>query len=210
MGLGFVLIAWLIGLLIAAIPLAFVIALAFWLWRRKSPAFSFEQVILAAALPFAWIFSAFAYFILYSIYCYAVRGVDPGIGDGWQVPITSHYYFCMIDETDSAFIAMDSCSGEQTVSSITKLARLRGNILAISDHSKAFLLNLATGKLKAYPDEKQMLEQFRTPPHWQSPNEFYLKLRYGIEDALALLVLFFIIALLSWLWYKWFLKKPHP
>lgn len=60
-----------------------------------------------------------AAFTVYATWCEAIRGVDPGIGDGWQVPVGNDHYFCMIDVPEEGYLLKGGCSGAALVDGIT-------------------------------------------------------------------------------------------
>ena len=64
-----------------------------------------------------------SYFVGYAVYSYAARHVDPGIGDGWQVPLGGGYYLCMIDEPDEGYVMKGDCSGSPPIEAITQLGQ---------------------------------------------------------------------------------------
>src|SRR5882724_8714161 len=97
MGLGFVLLAWMILFGCAGLPVA--ACLAAWSWRtgRLAGAPSKGRALAAALLPIVLIAVGLFWFLAYAGYSWAIRKVDPGVGDAWTVPLGHGYFFCMID-----------------------------------------------------------------------------------------------------------------
>ena len=106
MGIGFVIIAW--GLILGVLAVIGSGALAglVTLLTRKVVAGRRKAILIAALFPFAcWVYFGAA-FIAYGAWCVALRDVDPGIGDGFWVPLGCGYYLQMIDTEDHPFITV--------------------------------------------------------------------------------------------------------
>jgi hypothetical protein len=88
MGIGFVLLIWAVLLGCAAVPVAF--AIAIWSVRshkRVGAPVSLLRTGAAAILPFVLLAYGGVAFVGYAAWCELGRQVDPGIGDGWMVPV---------------------------------------------------------------------------------------------------------------------------
>src|SRR5258708_5442208 len=122
MGLGFVLLVWMIFFGCAGLPVAG--GLAYWSWRSGRDAHSPSKwrAFAAGLLPFALIVVGLFWFFGYAAYSWSVRKVDPGLGDSWAVPLRHGYFFCMIDVTDQGYLMKDGCSGSPPVLDIRELA----------------------------------------------------------------------------------------
>jgi hypothetical protein len=96
MGLGFVLLFWMIFFGCAGLPIAG--GLAFWSWHngRLAGAPSKMRAAAAGVLPFVLIALGLVWFFGYAAYSWTVRRVDPGLGDSWAVPLR-HGYFRLHD-----------------------------------------------------------------------------------------------------------------
>ena len=104
----------------------------------------------AAALPFLLLGYGGAAFLAYATWCEAVRGVDPGIGDSWQVPVGNDHYFCMIDVPESGSLLKSGCSGGSIVNGITELAVAGDLIVGNSKSNGPFILDTRTGALQTF------------------------------------------------------------
>src|SRR5437867_3088253 len=112
MGIGFVLLLWAVFFGCAAIPVA--ATLAVWSWRNQTRSVAnhnYLRPLVASLLPFGLLVYAGTAFIVYAIWCGTARGVDPGLGDLWAVPVGTGYYFCMIDVTESGRLFKGTCDG---------------------------------------------------------------------------------------------------
>ncbi len=206
MGLGFVLLFWMIFFGCAGLPIAGV--LAFWSWRNGRLVGSPSKVRAAVAgvLPFVLIALGLVWFVGYAAYSWSVRRVDPGLGDSWAVPLRHGYFFCMIDVTDRGYLMKDGCSGSPPVYDIRELAEIGDAIVGKSDRTGAFVFDMATGELRRDQDASTALAQLSPTARLQTPDEFYRSRRFGWQDVAALLVLFAVVALTSWLWFTRFIR----
>ena len=104
MGIAFVLLFWVVILGGVAAVLAGVFGMWSFTNHRRQRRGRLAKPLMAAAFPFLALGYAGLAFLGYAIWCKVFRGVDPGIGDGWQVPIANSVYFCMIDDTDDGYL----------------------------------------------------------------------------------------------------------
>ena len=205
MGIGFVLLIWMLFFGCAGLPVAG--ALAYWSWRTGSRAGSPSKVRAAAAgvLPFVLIGLGLLWFFGYAAYSWSVRRVDPGLGDSWAVPLRHGYFFCMIDVTDHGYLMKDGCSGSPTVDGIRELAEADDAIVGNSDRIGAFVFDMATGELRRHADVSTALAQV-TAERLETADEFYRSRRFGWQDAAAFGVLLVLGASTSWLWFARFIR----
>jgi len=208
MGLGFVLFGWTLICGVVAVPIA--AGLGAWSWRagRKSGALSRRRVVAAAIFPFLLIAFGLFYFVAYAVYSYAARHVDPGIGDGWQVPLGGGYDLCMIDEPDEGYVMKGDCSGSPPIDAITQLGQQEGRVVGVSRRRGPFIFSLVSGELTSYPTLPEALRQFATTPTVTPTNAFYISRRWGWQDAVAAAMLVASIAALALAWFHWFIRPP--
>lgn len=100
MGIGFVLVFWLIvGTIVAAIgALGFGSAAAY--FTHQVSAGRRLAITVAAVLPFACLGWAGVVFAIQAVVNESVFHRDPGIGDYWRCPLPNGYEILMIDVTD--------------------------------------------------------------------------------------------------------------
>lgn len=209
MGIGIVLIGWTVFCGCLAIPFAVGFGIWSWLWGRRAGRPSPARALAASLLPFIAMVVAMVWFMGYWTYSEAVRGVDPGLGDSWSVPIRYDYFFCMIDTTDDGYLMEGGCSGSPPVGGIEALAQSGDFVVGVSHYSGPFLFNLASGETTHYPTIDEALNQLSPPPVLQTPGEFYGQRRHGWQDDVALLILLTAEALLAWMWFRWFVRPPQ-
>jgi len=204
MGMGFVLITALMVLLIIASLIGGILFLTVFLLNRKSKNKVTKSTYLAL-IPLKCIGISFLFLFVYVLICEYLRGVDPGIGDLWQVPLGDDYYFCMIDTPDMGFIQRSGCSGEPLIGGVTKITTVGDNVAGYSEGSEKgyFIFALSTGKINRYKDQSDSavsLEAFY--PGIESVEKFYFSARWGFWELLFLLFYFSIMIRLSALWYR--------
>ena len=210
MGLGFVLLIWMIFFGCAGLPVAG--GLAYWSWRsgRRAHSPSKWRAAAASLLPFVLIVVGLVWFVGYAAYSGVVRKVDPGLGDSWAVPLRHGYFFCMIDVTDQGYLMKDGCGGSPRVQDIRELAEVGDAIVGSSGQSGAFVFDTATGELKSHPDTSTALAQFSPAPTLQSAHQFYRSRRFGWQDTAAFLVLVGLVVAVSWLWFSRLIRVRAP
>ena len=210
MGLGFVLFGWTIICGVVAVPIAAGLGAWSWRWGRKSGSLSRRRVVAAAMFPFLLIPFGLSYFVVYAVYSYVARHVDPGIGDGWQVPLGGGYYLCMIDEPDEGYVMKGDCSGSPPIGAITQVGQQQGRVVGVSRLRGPFIFSLVSGQLTPYSTLPEALRQFATPPEVLPTNAFYMSRRWGWQDAVAAVMLVASIAALALAWFRWFIRPPPP
>lgn len=205
MALGYVLIFWILPFFVAiALLVAPVLGLWSWLNSKRVQQPSVLRALKASLLPFAWIFTGIAWFVIQGLLC-EVRGVDPGLGDYWLVPVQDGYYFCMIDVTDEGHLARDGCSGVSPVDGINKLAESGNFIVGTKADTSAFSLNTRNGIVKHYRDIVELTSRFSGLPPLQSPIEFYADRRWGYQDFVSVIMLGVALILVTCVWYRAFI-----
>jgi hypothetical protein len=126
LGIGFVLLFWAVIFGGAAVVSAVVLGL--WsLWNHRAVIGRREvlKAVAAAALPILMFGYGGAAFVGYAVWCETLRGVDPGIGDVWRVPVGKDHYFCMIDVPEEGYLLKAGWSGAPIVHGITEPQLLR-------------------------------------------------------------------------------------
>jgi len=205
MGIIFVLFLWIVFLGCVGIPVA--ASLAWWSWRnghQESRPWK-ARAIMAAALPFILIGMGLVWFVGYAIVS-GLRGMDPGLGDSWSIPLTHDYFFCMIDVPDDGNLMRNECSGEAAVYGITQLSQC-GDVVNGTNAEGPFLFDTASGTLVPGAQREAVLERCNPSTHLQSPSEFYRAHRSGWPDILALVVLFAMLVSTSLAWHRWFIRR---
>ena len=197
MGLGFVLIIWLIILVALAIPTSATLCL---LTRRFSKSATKNllrrRIVIAGVVPFAMIaYFGFA-FIAYGSWCLLVRNVDPGIGDGWVVPVGNDYTMEMIDIPENASIHMNN---ETYIKGIKLVGKMEPYVFGRSADGY-FILNVSSGELCQSESEHSFREKLKErgvlkTDILETPGSFYQRNRWGIADLMFALIVFFIPAI---------------
>ena len=206
MGIGFVIIIWGIIFTILFAPTSFFIGLAvrWWVLRREGRVISFRRAMTFGIFPFILLVYGFFALIGYAFHCELVRKVDPGIGDGWQVPLGNDYYLCMIDTPEHGYLMRHECSGSPISDGISKIN--------VFDHVVAgkakidFTLDLTDGHLAEFDAASEKFQIYEN--ELVSVNQFYIERRWSYIDVIALLIigipaLFFI----KW-WYDRIIVIP--
>lgn len=212
MGIGFVLIVWLIAFIVLAILASAVLCL---LTRSSTKAvpkkLRTRRILIAAALPFAIIFYFGCAFIVYGSWCLMVRNVDPGIGDGWIVPVGNGYVMEMIDMPEDAFIHKDN---ETHVSGIKSVAKAGSYVFGRSTDGY-FILDVSSGELYQSESEHDFKEELKErgvceTDTLEPPDSFYHMNRWGIADLMAALITFSIPAIgLYFVWRHYWRIPKH-
>ncbi len=209
MGIAFVLIiGGIVGLVLAVIGSAVGAGITAIL-LRKHPA------VRARYLPkiVLFIFLCLPYFgvafIVYSLWCTTIRGVDFGIGDTWNVRLENGYELVAIDSFEYPFIS----HGDTTVvDGITGIAQSHDVLLLKTgktdrdqpgEHRDPFiLLNMATSITEPYTTESALraaaTRHGTAAFQWEAPEMFYTKRRWGVLDLLAVLLILTVPVWVAW------------
>ncbi len=198
MGIGFVLLFWLILGIIITLIAAKILGSLTGKFLKKSPERPRRRAIIAAKtlLPVAMVI-AFSGFIGYGIWCETVRGVDAGIGDSWYVPLGLGYSLQMIDIPENAYL-------QTPAGNPVRLRRLGYDdrfLYIETAPDKYFLTEKKTGNsihdLTAQTLARQLKESGAAPAILRSPEVVYRTLRWGIEDIVAGLLILALPTLLT-------------
>lgn len=173
-----------------AIVVSLVIGLSLPFWFSQIHGGARWRIFLAAmALPPLAVIGLFAGFVGYATWCETVREVDPGIGDTWQVPLGNGYHLCMIGTPERAFVT----SPKQQQFSIARIG--------FDDHVTYFetvrnefhLITKSTGSRTLFRDQSSLDERLHEigaqPSSFQSAEIAYQKLRWGLLDLMAFLLI---------------------
>jgi len=209
MGIGFVLMIWAVLLCCAAVPVS--IALTIWSsrnWRESKSTTKLFRPIGAALLPFILLAYGGAAFIGYAVWCERVRHVDPGIGDGWAVPVANNYSFWMIDVPEHGSLTKDDGTRAPVISDIVELAEVGDRIIGRSTSKGLFILNTRSGELHAFLESDAVQKEISPMPTLQSANAFYIDHRWGPLDLAAVTVIGSLGAMLLFVGYRFFIRPP--
>lgn len=218
MGIGFVLLIWLVVLLVLGSLGALLVSfITFRMSRSSTPAIRWTRTLGAFVYPFIMIGYLGASFLLYAVWCEGYRKVDPGLGDCWHAPIVNGYQLVFIDipEKGSIVSAKDMEAGfwEANLSDISLIGTKGDLIYGVSDDSGYFLFNTKDKKLKAS----------RSKNEWQtwltgfglSANEelsktydLYVKIRITARDWIAFGVMVLVGFLVSGAWWYGIWRTP--
>jgi hypothetical protein len=206
MGLGVVLLVWIVLCGLAAVPVAGV--LAYWSRRnaRQVPGSNLPRTVRAAVMPYLLLAFAVAWFAAYGVYCEAVRGVDVGIGDRARVPLSNGYVFCATDT--GTYIIKNGCGGAALVDGIRQVAMAGDLVVGSSRDASGFVLDTRTGGVTRLRDSAAALARVPAAAPLHSPEEFYFARRYGWPDVVAVLLLVVPLGGLAWQWYRRYIRAP--
>ena len=190
MSIGCVLAFGAIAGTIAAIGAACVLTLIVFLIRRRRTSIRWWWLVIAAALPFVLLAYAGGAFSAYALWCETVRGVDPGIGDLWLVPLPNGWRFAMIDTPEEGYLT--SRSGEQIHPGITRIG-VRGDYVFGQDGDTYFFIDTKSERDETLTAESDLLRKMRTIGATRDDLDaavmFYGWRRWTIADALAAIVM---------------------
>lgn len=209
MGIGFVLMLWTVLLGCAALPVS--IALTIWSsrnWRESRSTTKLLRPIGAALLPFILLAYGGAAFIGYAVWCERVRHVDPGIGDGWAVPVANNYSFWMIDVPERGSLGKEDGSSAAVISDVVELAEMGDRIIGRSAAKGLFILNTRSGELHAFLESEAVQEEISPLPTLESANDFYIHRRWGLLDLVAVTLIGSLGLALVFLGYRFFIRPP--
>lgn len=155
-------------------------------------------MLAAAGFPFLVVAYGLVAFVGYAVWCEAVRGVDPGLGDSWVVPVGQGCTLVMGDQPTNAQI---SCPHhEQLLEGVTRVA-LAGEELVGESHGKFYAVNLRERTTRSLGSEGEAITLLRhsgLPSAELLPvNDFYIARRWSYLDVLAAFLIAAIPAALA-------------
>ena len=192
MGIGLVLLLWGVALTVGAVPVAAALVVAARLTGGPARAKRvFVWLVIAGPLAAFYVFWAF---MTYAIWCGMVRGVDPGLGDWYGVPIGHGFSLGFIDGLDHGYIApRGATSGEALIADITEIGVDGDYVYGVADRSDGFLLNTRTGAIlrNGRPALPRTLRDAGISPNapLTSVAQFYGKRRWSWQDPVAAAIL---------------------
>ncbi|MCC6589843.1 MAG: hypothetical protein IT168_24325 [Bryobacterales bacterium] len=195
MGIGFVLLFWLVAGVLLAIGASVVI----WNVIRgvvpSTVAGHNRLLFFGTALPFACLAWSAVVFVGYAVINVAVFHRDIGIGDGFNCPLPNGYALEFVDVLDSATLFRRGDTSGLSIPNVTHLQLTAGYMLGSSDTGRGklwFILNERTGQLTDF----RRLNEFETAarareliPRLAPVAEAYQAFRYTWFDALAAFLL---------------------
>lgn len=186
MGLGIVLLFWLVVSGIVSAAAAVVLAGIVYFVERRRGRVRKRWLLGFAILPFlatAYLWSAFA---VYGVWCETVRDVDLGIGDSWRVPLTDGYRLTMIDTPDQAFVS--DPRGHQSHFGLKRIGTT-DRYVAGEDERGFFLIDSQRRMDSPAESEAELRTQLSAAGAeglaLLTPGEFYDRHRWGAADAVA-------------------------
>jgi hypothetical protein len=149
-------------------------------------------------------------FGVYAAWCDS-RGVDPGIGDSWFVPLGSGYRLAFVDIADQAFL--ESPTKEQ-FDLYTRGVGFDSQTIYFeaADHTYQ-LIEKANGRVSHGLSESALairLQSLGQPPaSLRPPSQIYDELRWSAQDLLAVPIVFGVPMVLSARvgYYVWTVRK---
>lgn len=132
----------------------------------------------------------FVALLIYMAACSA-RGVDPGFGDWWGVPIGSYSFNSLEPNVASIDPGLDG--GQALVSGITQLEERGNYVYGVARDMPFFLFDTRDGTLQWKHDRepwlKLLVNRGIADPHLQSADAFYFSKRWSWLDFVLLLAL---------------------
>jgi len=130
--------------------------------------------------------------IVFVLFC-VIRGVDPGIGDGFSVPLGSGWKLECIDTPESGFIHRDSLGSETIIRGISQIGDDGTFVFGLSEDEGHFLFDTESGNLTkdlALADLRERLAKAGvTFKGIMSTSQFYFAKRHMGLDLALLVVL---------------------
>jgi hypothetical protein len=206
MGIGCVLLFWAVALAAVAVSVGL---LLLWLSRRTGDKERRRRVFrwLCVVLPAGAVYAVVG-FAAYWAFC-AMRGVDPGIGDSWQVPLTHGYSLSFIDVWEQAFVSPPgSMDMGKQVASVAEVGDSGQYLFGVAD-GKGFLIDTKTGLVEELQDRAALLVRLKAlgiwSPQLRSVKDVYFAERWGWQDVIVLMVLgvpalLVLLLTLRWAW----------
>ena len=211
MGIGFVLLIWLILCMGVACLCSLVFGtFTWWLVRRANRGPRLRGVLAAILLPPISVVCGLMGFVGYGLWCEASRGVDPGIGDSWEVPLGSGYQLLMIDTTEHAFV--QSPTGEQYGNGLRRLGFDDRAVYFETEPDIFQVIEKQTGKSSTGLSESGLATELHSlgspAAKLLPPGQVYSILRWEAKDLLAIPMVLGLPALLtigvaSYIWKVW-------
>jgi hypothetical protein len=202
----------LLGMLLAIPAAGVLVSIAYVIGTFASPRVALRGALFAACLPFAFVFYMLFGFFVYWATC-DFRGVDPGIGDWWMVPIHNGYSLEMINGMEQGYISRRGCL---MVDKVTALAQ-EGPLLVGKAQNQSFVLSMDTG----IATHQETVQEFGAAcreaglndiPELKSVEDFYGERRASVADPMTFLVIVLSFPFLAYGVWRRFIrpKEVHP
>jgi hypothetical protein len=145
MGIGFVILIHLAGVLVLSIVLAIIAGIITYYTtpeeRRK------RTMRVATIAPFLGLYIFYFASLAGAMIVSEVKQVDMGIGDVWNVPLANNYQLVFIDLPEQASIEKN---GQTVVSDVVTINLQKDRIFGKTADNRFFQYNTTTGKLEHY------------------------------------------------------------
>lgn len=154
MGIGFVVIIYLIAISALSVVLALVLAIiTYFLSKRETRK---KNILTAILSPFIGLNALFICGLLGTGIVSSIKHVDIGIGDTWYVPLQNDCQLLFIDIPDQAYIEKN---GQTIISEVKQLQQIDNYIFGVTTNNKYFSYNTFTNELKEYTAENDLIIQ---------------------------------------------------
>ena len=188
MGIGIVILFYLIGIFILCSALALVGGIVVYFSckiQRK------RKVYCAVFVPYLFFYSWGFIGFMGSMIVSGIKNVDVGIGDSFYAPLNKFYLLYAMDTSDNCFIGQPVTRNgvEPVISCITKIQKIDDIVLGKSredynNDEKYFSLNLKTDEIKFYSDEDELINAQKLKKlDLKNSYSFYTDLRWKTAGA---------------------------
>lgn len=158
-------------------------------FQRNSGVKNRLWIVAAAAAPFALLLYGVFAFGAYAIWCESARGVDPGLGDSWIVPVGNGYKFGMVDVPDQCYL--EGPSGGQFGQNLKRLGAAH-DVLAWESEGTFRVLNTRTKNQQTVASEDIAVAMLKNAGDGDTallePSVFYGNRRWSYQDLIALVI----------------------
>ena len=198
MGIGIILFAFLIGSMIVAFIVGIARAVKTHQENAGQSGSLRKSPIKQFLIPVGIALCLFLTIIGYSIWCEAALGEDPGFGDAWQVRLSNHYSFVMIDTTEEGII--EEPNGRQPVYGIRKIGQ-DGNFLFGEARGNYFVVDTYSKQIWTFASKQAQQDQCVTlgirSNTLFTPDEFYNRNKKWLLSLLPVItigaIIFFVL-----------------
>lgn len=142
MGIGFVILVYLVSIFILSTIIAIIAVILVFAFSKKGK--RRRKILFATISPYLTLYSFYILFLIGDIIVSVSKDVDMGIGDYWYVPISEDCKLSFIDLPENSFI---ECEDQTIINGISGIQESGSEMYIDSDEDGYFRFDVPTQKM---------------------------------------------------------------